>query len=212
MKYTNVIIGKNCRIHKTANLGVIAPRLKKIQKLVIGSNGNINSGCTIYTNTNIGANFSSGHNVVIREENSIGNDFSIWSNSVIDYGCKIGNHVKIHCNCYIAQFTVMEDDVFLAPGVIVANDLHPGCDMSAECMKGPILKKGVKIGCNVTLLPYITVGEYSLVGAGSVVTRDVPPYSVVAGNPAKVIKKVWDLKCTTKKMVQKPFNKENYPK
>ena len=133
----------------------------------------------------IGARLETGHNVVIREDNVLGDDVKIWNNTTIDYGCRIGHRVKIHTNCYIAQFTVLEDDVFLAPGVAVANDPHPGCAFSSQCMRGPTVRAGAQIGAGVTLLPFVTIGRRALVGAGSVVTRDVPDEVVVAGNPAR---------------------------
>jgi acetyltransferase-like isoleucine patch superfamily enzyme len=102
----------------------------------------------------------------------------------------------VHCNVYIAQFTVIEDDVFLAPGVVVANDPHPGCPLSKECMRGPVIESGAQIGVNATLLPFVTVGRRSVVGAGSVVTKDVPRETVVVGNPARVVKSVYELQCT----------------
>ena len=105
--------------------------------------------------------------------------------------------MKIHCNCYLAQFSILEDGVFFAPGVTVANDLHPGCAESATCMKGPQIKAGVQVGVNATLLPMITIGEHALVAAGAVVTKDVPPYAVVAGCPARVINDVRKLACRT---------------
>ncbi|OGR89402.1 MAG: hypothetical protein A3A86_02940 [Elusimicrobia bacterium RIFCSPLOWO2_01_FULL_60_11] len=117
---------------------------------------------------------------------------------MVDYGCKIGNGVKVHCNCYVSQFTTLEDDVFLAPGVIIANDLHPGAPDFRDCMKGPTIKKGAQIGCNVTILPHVTIGEHSLIGAGSVVTKDIPPYSIAYGNPARAAKKIADFKCSVK--------------
>jgi len=100
--------------------------------------------------------------------------------------------VKIHCNVYVAQFTTIEDDVFLAPGVTIANDPHPIC---SKCMQGPTIRRGARIGVNVTLLPLITIGENALVGAGSVVTADVPAGMLVAGNPARVIGPVDSLEC-----------------
>lgn len=152
----------------------------------MGKNAKIRSGAVIYAGTEIGDFLETGHNVVIREENTIGNHLSIWSNSIIDYGCRIGNNVKIHSNCYIAQFTTIEDDVFLAPGVIIANDRYP----LSKSLKGPTIKKGAKIGVNVTLLPGVTIGEYALIGAGAVVTRDIPAGSVAWGNPAEVKKDI----------------------
>lgn len=185
-------------------LGYLTPRKIEDLKLTIGSHAQIRSGTVIYAGTSIGEGFSTGHNVIIREENKIGDHFNIWSNSIVDYGCEIGNNVKIHSNVYIAQFTKIEDDVFMAPGVTVANDIHPGCDYSRECMKGPIIKKGAQIGVNVTLLPFITIGEYSLIGSGAVVTKDVPSRSVVYGNPAKVVKSIDELKCI-KDLTDKPY-------
>ena len=85
----------------------------------------------------------------------------------------------------------------MAPGVTIANDIHPGCKFSAECMRGPVLRRGVQIGVNVTILPYVEIGEGSLIGSGSVVTRDIPPRSVAYGNPARVVRRVEELRCTT---------------
>jgi len=163
--------------------------------LVIGPGARIRSGTVIYAGTTIGAHLETGHNVVIREENTIGDGFSIWNNSVIDYGCTIGCRVKVHCNVYIAQFTVIEDDVFLAPGVTVANDPHPGCPFSKECMRGPVIKRGAQIGVNATLLPFITIGERAVIGAGSVVTKDIPAGVVAYGNPARVVKPIDSVPC-----------------
>jgi acetyltransferase-like isoleucine patch superfamily enzyme len=193
----NVKIGKNCKFDKGVILGYQPSRGGKFPRLIIGDKARVRSGSVIYQGTTIGKNLGVGHNVVIREENLIGDDFSIWSNSVIDYGCKIGNNVRIHCSCYIAQFTTIEDDVFMAPGVIIANDMHPGCKLSKKCMRGPLIKRGVNIGVNATISPFITIGENSLIGSGSVVTKDVPDDSVVYGNPARVHKSIYDLSCVS---------------
>lgn len=193
-----IIIGKDKKQGLHVQVGAVPGRKVSDLTLRIGHSANIRSGTVIYLGSTIGDHLETGHNAVVREENKIGNHFSIWSNSVLDYGCQIGNNVKIHCNCYVAQFTTMEDDVFLAPGVIVANDLHPGSPDFRDCMKGPALRKGAQIGCNVTLLPHVTVGEHSLIGAGSVVTKDIPPYSLAYGNPARVVKKITNLKCKVK--------------
>jgi acetyltransferase-like isoleucine patch superfamily enzyme len=185
-------LGKNVVAEKNVILGYLPSRKITDLLIVIGDNAKVRTGSIIYAGSRIGSNLDCGHNVVIREENKIGDGFSIWSNSVIDYGCTIGSNVKIHCNVYVAQFTSIEDDAFLAPGVIIANDPHPVC---GDCMKGPTIGKGARIGVNVTILPRVEIGERSLIGAGSVVTKDVPAETVVAGNPARVIGSIYDLEC-----------------
>lgn len=183
------------------DLGVILgyPPDRKVEslELQIGKGARIRSNTIIYSGSIIGMNLQTGHNVLIREQNEIGNNVSIWSNTVIDYSCKIGNGVKIHCNVYIPQFTTIEDNVFIAPGCTFANDFHPGCPDSMECLRGPILKQGARIGVNVTIIPGVTIGENSLIGSGSVITKNVAPNSVVYGNPGQVYKKISELKCKT---------------
>jgi len=175
--------------------------------LEIGAGAVVRSGSVIYAGSRIGARLNVGHNAIVREENAIGDDFSLWSNSTVDYGCAIGHRVKIHHNVYVAQFTVLEDDVFLAPGVMIANDPHPGCAFSRKCMRGPTIKRGAQIGANATILPMVTIGERALVGAGSVVTKDVPPGAVVVGNPARVSGRIGDLTC----IVEPPLTERPYP-
>ena len=165
--------------------------------LIIGAGARIRSGTTIYGGSSIGSNLETGHNVVVREQNLIGDNFSIWSSSIIDYGCRIGNNVKIHSQVYVSQFTVIEDDVFIGPGVVLANDIHPGCPDAVECMQGPRIKRGAQIGVNCCVLPRVIIGEHTVIGAGSVVTKDIPPGVVAYGNPAQVVCKVGDLVCTT---------------
>jgi len=158
----------------------------------IGPDARLRSGTVIYAGSTIGAGFETGHNVVIREDVRIGDGVCIWSNSVVDYGCVVGNRVKIHANCYVAQFTELEDDVFLAPGVTIANDLYPGNGRSADAMAGPLIRAGAQVGVNATVLPYVTIGAGAIIGAGAVVTRDVPEGMVAFGNPAVPVSGVPD--------------------
>ena len=193
----DIEIARGARIDEDVRIGYETGRAIEWRGVRIGQDAVIRSGSVIYQGVTIGEGFQTGHGVVIREENVIGDGVSIWNNTTIDYGCRIGNHVKLHCNIYVAQFTILEDDVFMAPGVTIANDIHPGCKFSAECMRGPVLRRGAQIGVNVTILPYVEIGEGSLIGSGSVVTRDIPPRSVAYGNPARVVRRVEELRCTT---------------
>jgi acetyltransferase-like isoleucine patch superfamily enzyme len=154
------------------------------EPLILGAGARLRSGTVLYDGSTIGRRLETGHGVVIREGCAIGDDVSVWTNSVIDYGCRIGDRVKIHCNCYVAQYSEFEDDVFLAPGVTIANDLYPGDHRSAQRLAGPRIGAGAQIGVNVTILPFVRIGTGALIGAGSVVTRDIPAAVVAFGNPA----------------------------
>src|SRR5664280_2864802 len=111
-------IGPNSEIDPTATLGEVPARPIRDLALRIGRGACIRSGTVVYAGSMIGDYFATGHNVVVREENIIGDRVSVWGGSTIDYGCKIGSRVKIHTGVYIAQFSILEDDVFLAPGVV----------------------------------------------------------------------------------------------
>jgi acetyltransferase-like isoleucine patch superfamily enzyme len=161
--------------------------------LDLGPGSRLRSGTVLYAGSTIGARLQTGHHVVVREECVVGDDVSIWTGTVVDYGCRIGDRVKIHCNCYVAQYTEIEADAFLAPGVTIANDLYPGRPGSRAHMSGPWIGAGARIGVNVTLLPFVRIGPGALVGSGSVVTRDVPAGAVAYGNPARVRNYVEDL-------------------
>jgi acetyltransferase-like isoleucine patch superfamily enzyme len=175
-------------------IGEIPSRQIEDKTLVIGEDALVRRGSIIYAGSSIGARLETGNNVVIREQCRIGSGLRIWTNSIVDYGCEIGNDVKIHCNCYVAQFTTVQDDVFLAPGVIVANDKYARFAGPNKRLAGPTLMKGCVIGANATLLPGVRVGEGALIGAGGVVTKSIPPRMVAYGSPARVVCAVEDLK------------------
>lgn len=178
--------------------------------LVLGAGARLRSGTVLYEGTTIGHRLQTGHGVVIREGCEIGDDVSVWSNTVIDYGCRIGDRVKIHCNCYVAQYTELEDDVFLAPGVTIANDLYPGDERSAQLMAGPWIGAAAQIGVNVTILPFVRIGAGALIGAGSVVTRDIPAGVVAFGNPAVAGRAVADLPVIDTRVVLDDMSASRY--
>jgi len=189
---SDVCIGPGLSADQDVILGYPGRR-SAASALRLGRDAVLRSGSVVYLGSRIGDRFETGHHVVVREECAVGDDVSVWSNTVVDYGCHIGNRVKIHANCYIAQYTDIRDDAFLAPGVTIANDLYPGQRASAEVMSGPSIREGAQLGVNVTVLPYVVIGEHCLIGAGSVVTRDLPSGSVAFGNPAVVHGRVEDL-------------------
>lgn len=126
--------------------------------------------------------------VVILEGAKIGNDCNICAHTLIESDVIIGNNVTVKSGVYIWDGTRIADDVFLGPNATLTNDLMPRSKQYPDTFSGITLKKGASIGANATLLPGITIGEYAMVGAGAVVTKDVPDYAVVIGNPAKIIR------------------------
>lgn len=171
------------------------PRGKKTGELEtrIGARAVIRSHTVIYAGNVIGDDFQTGHGVLVREENQIGNNVSIGSHSIVEHHVKIGNNVRLHSNVFVPEFTVLEDDCWLGPNVVVTNARYPQSKRVKEQLRGAHIKRGAKIGANATLLPGIVIGENALVGAGAVVTKHVPDGAVVAGNPARVIKHVRDI-------------------
>jgi acetyltransferase-like isoleucine patch superfamily enzyme len=160
----------------------------------IGSDGVVRAFTTIYAGVQIGDRFQTGHGASIREDNVIGDDVVIGTNAVLEHGNRIGDRARVHTGCFLELVTV-EDDVFIGPNVVFADDAHPPCPRYAECKGGAHVGKRAKIGANSTILPGVRIGEGALVGAGSVVVCDVPDGAVVCGSPARVVKDVADLEC-----------------
>jgi acetyltransferase-like isoleucine patch superfamily enzyme len=193
--YSDVIFGDGSVVEHGAIVGK-PPRGREAGELEtrIGDRALIRPFTTIYAGVTIGSDFQTGQGASIREDNQIGDDVGVGTNAVLEPGNRIGNRVRIHTGCFLEYVTV-EDDVFIAPHVVFADDLHPPCPRYEECVGGATVKRGARIGSNVTVLPGVVIGEGALVGAGSVVTRDVPAGVVVVGNPAKTVKRVEELVC-----------------
>ena len=203
--HSNVELGKGFIIKDFCVIGE-SPEGKKNGelKLVIGKNALIRPLTIIYAGSVIGDNFRTGTHVYIREGNKIGDDVVIGSGAKIEQGHKIGNKVVIHTASILGEYSVIEDDAWIGPNVIFYNDPHPPCPKYRECVGAPVIKKNAKIGARSSMFPGVTVGENSIVGANSLVTKDVPADSVVIGRPAKVVKKVDELKCF-KGFFKKPY-------
>jgi acetyltransferase-like isoleucine patch superfamily enzyme len=121
----------------------------------------------------------------------IGAECNICDHVFIENDVVIGDRVTIKCGVQIWNGLRIEDDVFIGPNATFTNDLFPRSKQDFVLLQ-TIIKQGATIGANATLLPGITVGEHAMIGAGSVVTKDVPPRVLVVGNPARVIKKLED--------------------
>ena len=126
-------------------------------------------------------------NSQIREKVVIGENCIISKDTYIDIGVEIGNNVKIQNGVSIYQGVTIGNGVFIGPNAVFTNDYFPRAENSAWEVTPTVFKDGCSIGANATIICGNTLGEYCMVGAGSVVTKDVPPYALVVGNPAKVI-------------------------
>lgn len=121
----------------------------------------------------------------------IGESCSLGQNVNVGGKAVIGNGVKIQNNVSVYDDVIVEDDVFLGPSMVFTNVINPRAFIQRKDeYKKTVLKKGCSIGANVTIVCGVTIGEYAMVGAGSVVTKDIPPYALVYGNPARVHGKV----------------------
>ncbi len=160
----------------------------------IGPDGRLRSGTVVYAGAQLGARLNTGHGALIREDNVVGDDCSIGTHAVLEPGNRIGDGTRIHSRCFLENVTLGRR-VFVGPGVVFTDDPHPACPRFRECVLGAVVEDDVSIGGNATILPGVRIGAGALIGAGSVVTRDVPAGSVVAGNPARVVKQVAELVC-----------------
>ncbi|MBI2079575.1 N-acetyltransferase, partial [Candidatus Micrarchaeota archaeon] len=137
----------------------------------------------------------------------IGEECNIGKGVYIDSGVVVGNGVKIQNFVSVFNGVVLGDDVFVGPSVTFTNDLYPRAWIwNQEKIAKTEVKKGASIGANATIIAGITIGEYAMVGAGAVVTKNVEPQQLVYGNPAKA--RGWVCKCGINLGVKKPANFE----
>jgi UDP-2-acetamido-3-amino-2,3-dideoxy-glucuronate N-acetyltransferase len=191
--HAGTVVEDGARIEDGAVLGkapVLAPhssaRNGDAGPLVVGSGASIGTGAVVFHGARIGERAIVGDLAHIREGAAIGTGTVVGSGSAIGPSASIGARVRLQTNVWLTGWTTVEDDVFVGPGVVTMNDdtmarLAPG-----EQLDGPVLRRACRVGGGVLLTPGVEVGEEAFVGAGAVVTRDVPPGAVVMGVPARV--------------------------
>jgi acetyltransferase-like isoleucine patch superfamily enzyme len=194
--FDNVEIGAGSVVYGPAVLGQPPRGVEEGElKLSIGRRAVIRPFTTIYAGNSIGDDFQSGQGASIRENNIIGNYVSVGTNAVLEFENKIDDGCRVHSGCFLEMVTLGKY-VFVGPNTVFTDDPHPmNCPRYKECGGGATVDDLVRIGANCTFLPAVKIGRGALIGAGSVVVNDVPEMKVVAGNPARIIKDVNELKC-----------------
>ncbi|MGH7294339.1 MAG: acyltransferase [Polyangiaceae bacterium] len=196
-RFPNVVLGLNAQVDDFVILGR-PPRGREPGELplTIGDDAVLRSHSVLYAGTTIGRGFHCGHGVLVREQTSVGDECSIGTGSIVEFMVVIGTRVRLHSGVFVPEHSVLEDGCWLGPRVVLTNAKFPLSPRAKETLRGVRVCKHAKIGANATILPGVVVGERALVGAGSVVTRDVPPGAVVIGNPARKVAELGDLEYT----------------
>lgn len=183
----DVVIGANCV------LGIEAGGNKRMRKvsqnnnqLIIKNGVRIGSTVSIYSGTHISENAFIGDQASIRENVFIGEGTVIGRAAIVELNTKIGKNCTIQTLAYVTGDTTLEDGVFIGPCVSMSNDKYMGA--KDYNLQGPYIKTGAKIGNNASLLPGVIIGSQAIVGAGSVVTKNIADNEIVAGIPAKPIR------------------------
>jgi len=177
-------IGEGTKIMDYSIIGMVS-RKNTGNGAVIGKNCTIRNHNCIYEDAVIGDDFQSGGLTQIREDVRIGNDCKVGTLCTIEIGAVIGNHVNIQGHCNIGEWSKIHDGVFVGPMVIMATDFKMDGNI-----RPATIKPGVRIGSNSTIVGGVTIGEGAIIGAHSVVTTDIPPFTIACGIPARPVKKV----------------------
>ncbi|HUE28513.1 MAG TPA: acyltransferase [Solirubrobacteraceae bacterium] len=198
--HAGVEVGERCVVEDLVVLGK-RPRLRagssaagagELAALVLGSGVTVCCGAVVYSSARIGEGAIIGDQVQVRERSTIGARSVVGRGSAIEFDCRVGARVRIQTGVYVTAGSVVEDDVFLGPGVLSTNDDTMGRHLSGEPLRGPVFRRACRVGGGAVLVPGVEIGEEAFVAAGALVTRDVGPREVVMGVPARAVREVPD--------------------
>ena len=162
-----------------------------LDPLEVGEATAILALAVVFAGTRLGRNVVVGDQACVRERCQIGDEVIIGRGSLVENDVTIGARTRIQANAYVTAYSTLEEDVFIAPGVVTTNDNYMGrTEKRLDEMRGPTIRRGARIGGGAVLLPGVEIGEEAFVGAGAVVVRNVAPRTVVVGNPARLLRDV----------------------
>jgi acetyltransferase-like isoleucine patch superfamily enzyme len=196
--YPGTVLGEGVKVLEGAVVGkqpTLSPRStakrEPLPPAEIGDGSIVSTGAIVFAGSRIGARVILGDQSCVRERVTIGDDVVLGRGSLIENDTTVGALTKIQAEAYITAYSTLEEQVFIAPCVVTTNDNFMGrTERRHDLIKGPTIRRGARVGGGAVLCPGIEVGREAFVGAGAVVTKDVPPGVIVVGNPARVLRDV----------------------
>ena len=196
--YPGTVLGDGVRVLEHAVVGkqpALSPRStanrEPLPPAELGVGTIVSTGAIVFAGSRVGARVILGDQSCVRERVQIGDDVVIGRGVLVENDTTIGALTKIQADAYITAHSTLEEDVFIAPCVVTTNDNFMGrTEERHDLIKGPTIRRGARVGGGAVLCPGVEIGEEAFVGAGAVVTKDVPPRVVVYGNPASIRKDV----------------------
>ena len=198
--YEGTVLGEGVKVLEGAVVGkqpTLSPRStakrEPLGPTTIGDGTVVSTGAIVFAGSTIGARVILGDQSCVRERVDVGDDVVLGRGSLIENDTTVGARTKIQAEAYVTAYSTLEEDVFIAPCVVTTNDNWMGrTEKRFGNIKGPTIRRGARVGGGAILCPGVEVGEEAFVGAGAVVTKDVPPRMLVVGNPARVLRDVPD--------------------
>ena len=198
--YPGTVHGEGVKVLEHAVVGkqpALSPRSTAkrdpLEPTEIGDGTIISTGAVVFAGAKVGARVILGDQSCVRERVVVGDDVVIGRGSLVENDTTIGAMTKIQAEAYITAYSTLEEHVFIAPCVVTTNDNFMGrTERRHELTKGPTIRRGARIGGGAILCPGVEIGEEAFVGAGAVITKDVPARVIVVGNPARELRGVPD--------------------
>jgi acetyltransferase-like isoleucine patch superfamily enzyme len=198
--YPGTVLGEGVRVLEHAVVGkqpTLSPRStakrEPLPPAVLGDGTVVSTGAIVFAGSLVGARVILGDQSCVRERVTIADDVVVGRGSLVENDTTIGSMTRIQADAYITAYSTLEEHVFVAPCVVTTNDNYMGrTEKRLGLLRGPTIRRGARVGGGAILCPGVEIGEEAFVGAGAVVTRDVPPRAVVVGSPARVLREVPD--------------------
>jgi len=198
--YPGTVVGDGCKILDYAVVGkqpTLSPRStatrEELPPAELGPGTVVSAGAVVFAGARVGARVIVGDQACVRERTVLGDDVLVGRGSLVENDTTVGALTKIQADAYITAGSTLEDNVFIAPCVVTANDNFMGRTERRHALKrGPTIRRAARVGAGAVLCPGVEIGEEAFVGAGAVVIGDVPPRVVVVGNPARILRDVPD--------------------